>query len=62
MAIKADNKPDKKADRKADSRASRRPKEPAVPDRGESVSTMEPTVISQSSKRRAELSDKLDPE
>src|SRR5690606_5409355 len=54
MPIKADKKPDSKAVTR-----DRRRKGPAASDRGESVSAMEPAVISSSSKHRAELSDKV---
>ena len=51
MARKQDKKPDKKAVGKAG--------KAAVDDRGESVSAMEPLLISESSRHRATLSDKV---
>ncbi len=60
MARKADKEPDKSAVKKP---TNRRPSRSAAPvtldDRGETVSGMEPTTISESSKHRAVLSDKV---
>jgi Fic family protein len=53
MSKKPDKKPDKKADRKPGRRRA------AVIDLGESVSAMEPMTISESSRHRANLSDKV---
>ena len=55
MARKADKEPDKKAV----SKAGRRRKATLVADAGESVSAMEPLLISESSRHRASLSDKV---
>jgi Fic family protein len=60
MGKKAVSKPDKKPDNKAVGRdAPRRPKASTPADRKESVTAMEPMVISSSSKHRADLSDKV---
>jgi Fic family protein len=60
VARKADKEPDKSAVKKA---ANRKPSRSAASntlnDRGETVSGMEPTTISESSKHRAVLSDKV---
>lgn len=60
MARKADKEPDKSAVKRT---ASRKPSRSAasttLDDRGETVSGMEPTTISESSKHRAVLSDKV---
>lgn len=57
MATKADKKPDKTAGKKP--ARSKAPAADPVTDRRESVTAMEPVVISPSSKHRAELSDKV---
>lgn len=60
MARKADKEPDKLRDKKP---ASRRPSKArnasAFEDRGEAITAMEPMTISESSKHRAALSDKV---
>ncbi len=56
MARKADKKPDKSAGKK---RSGRTRKTPACADRGESVTAMQPMLISGSSKHREALSDKV---
>lgn len=52
-------KPDKKADKKAVSKAGKTGKSASVADGGESISAMEPLLISESSRHRAALSDKV---
>jgi Fic family protein len=67
MVPKTDKKPDKKPDKIAGKKpvAARKPSrvslsvKPAADDRGEAVSGMQPTTISESSKHRAVLSDKV---
>ena len=60
MARKADKKPDKSAVKKPATRTpSGRAAKAAMDDRGETVSGMEPTTISELSKHRAALSDKV---
>lgn len=52
-------KPDKKADKKAVAKAGKTGKVAPVTDAGESVTAMEPLLISESSRHRAALSDKV---
>lgn len=52
-------KADKKADKKAVAKAGKAGKNAPAPDGGETVSAMEPLLISESSRHRASLSDKV---
>ena len=59
MAKQADKKPDRKAVKKAGSEAAAAKLVTGFDDRGESITAMEPVLISESSRHRAALSDKV---